>query len=83
MAIVLAEFPRLAFAPKGTSKYDKWLDGQVWQLTRDVDFSVTTNNIRNMLIATAKKRGMRARTHVNRSHPDVLIVQAIKKVEQG
>lgn len=66
--------------PHGNHKYrwEEWLDGQAWKLTRGVDFTVSPNRFRqgSSLQVAAAKRGMRVRTHVD---GDSVIIQAYKR----
>ena len=43
--------------------WDKWLDGQTWQLTQGKDFKCSVLSFQSTAQATANKRGGRLRTH--------------------
>ena len=42
--------------------YDEWFDGQIWKITKGIDFNCTIESMRVSLWTTAKKRGMKIRT---------------------
>jgi hypothetical protein len=44
--------------------WTKWLDGRVWRLLPDVDFTVSAESFRALAGQTARKRGLRLRTSI-------------------
>jgi hypothetical protein len=42
--------------------YDEWFDGQIWKISKGIDFDCTLESMRVSLFTTAKKRGIRIRT---------------------
>ena len=42
--------------------YDEWFDGQIWKITKGIDFNCTIESMRVSLWTTAKKRGIKIRT---------------------
>lgn len=75
MATELQEFPRQL--RKGTSRFDEVLDGRIWRLVQGEDFNSTIPSYRSGVSNIASKRGMKVRTHIDRSNGKVaLIVQA-------
>tara|TARA_B100000131_G_scaffold280562_1_gene286579 strand:+ start:335 stop:562 length:228 start_codon:yes stop_codon:yes gene_type:complete len=52
--------------------YDQWLDGQIWKLTRDIDFSCKVQSMRINLCNAARARKIKIRTSLG---SDYLIVQ--------
>ena len=61
MARTLKEWPR---KNSGGSKYPwgKWLNGQMWELTRKKDFDCTAASFRTTAISYARTRGWKIRT---------------------
>jgi len=62
MAEVLSEFPKGYRARRGQSRWDKYLDGQVWRLTPDDYKGCVLNTVQANMGYQAKKRGMSLRT---------------------
>lgn len=83
MAEKLVEYGFRQGRPKGlsTSRYDQYLDGQIWEITLD-DFPGVTSlqNIRTALVNRSKLKGMKVRTSSLR---DALIVQAYTPDEEA
>lgn len=52
--------------PGGRPGYDweSWLDGDIWRLTREVDFWVTPNSFRNQAVSRAIRSGGHVRTSI-------------------
>lgn len=76
MAKVLKNY---RFRHSGQSMYpwDKWLDGQIRQLTKGTDFDVSMQSMRTMVYYAAKARGMSVATSVV---GDDLIIQSLVNV---
>jgi hypothetical protein len=57
--------------------WDKWLDGNIWELSQGEDFreSISPSNFRIMAYQAAKKRGLKIRTSVQK---EKVIIQAYK-----
>lgn len=53
-------------------RWDDWLDGRIWQLTKGKDFNCLTNSMRVQAYARARERQLRVRTTI---HGDTLIIQ--------
>ena len=53
--------------------WDKWFDGQAWELSRGADFVVGTDQMRRNVYNAAWSRGLRVRTHRRK---DKLVIQA-------
>lgn len=57
--------------------WDSWLDGDIWQLTKEEDFPDTTpKNLRIQSITVAKRRGLKVRTSI--VSDTILVIQAYK-----
>lgn len=54
--------------------WDEWLNGQTWQLTRGVDFTLDDSSLRAAVSSAANKRNRQAR--VAKVSDDVYAVQA-------
>lgn len=70
MAKVLTDFP-MTFRGKRMYPWDRWLDGQIWQLVSGEDFRITPVSFRRLAFAAARKRGIRVKT--SRVGDDVVI----------
>jgi hypothetical protein len=78
MAKQLDEFPKRSHLgrPRG-SKYDKWLDGSVWQLTEQIDFHESPEKfVRGLRQHANTRRGLGLRALIE---VDVVTVQAVDK----
>jgi hypothetical protein len=64
-------------ATNGGSRYDDWLDGQIYRLTVPVDITNTGSAI-SMLRKRARLKGLKVRTRVE--SPAALVVQAYQGV---
>ena len=53
--------------PRSFYDFAKWSDGQVWKLTRGIDFHCTTNTINGYLYRYAESIGMKVRTSSRRT----------------
>lgn len=62
MARVVTQVP----APRYYDRYPwhEWLDGQLWELSRDTDFNDPVEALRKYAWSAAKSRGLRAITRV-------------------
>jgi hypothetical protein len=82
MAKKLDHFPERSHLgrPRG-SKYDKWLDGSVWQLTSDLDFHGSASNfVRGIRQHANVRRGLGLRALVEDSNGvETITVQAVDK----
>lgn len=74
MARTVKTFPpdQRGRAPR-VSKYEPWLDGQVWKLVEGKDFTMPAKSLIPILRTLAKRRGLKARAVVR---PDGVYVQA-------
>lgn len=73
MAKILEEF---TFARDTRNRpWDKWLDGQIWQLKKGVDFHGRITSMRGGASSQAKKRGKALRSHV--VDDNTLVIQAV------
>lgn len=72
MAKVVKDFPGTKRG--GTYPWDKWLDGQVWELTRGKDFTVSIVNFRSMVYCESKRRGLTARVSLRGGDDTVHVV---------
>jgi hypothetical protein len=81
MASVLTEFPvrRIGFR-KGVSRWDKYLDGQVWRLESGVDFTTKARGVQTSLSIIARKRGVTIMTRLVDGE-SAIVVQLIAKAE--
>lgn len=73
MAKVVNELPS---DQKRRYPWDQWLDGQVWELTKDVDYSVTMAIMRSLVYTTCKHRGLAVKICVRGNQ---MYIQASKK----
>jgi len=53
--------------------YDEWFDGQIWKISKGIDFNCTIESMRISLFNQAKKRGIKVRT--SKKGNDTLIFQ--------
>ncbi len=63
-------------ATKFKYPWDEWLDGQVWELTKGVDFDCKLSSLR----ATAWTQGCRRnkRVHTTLVNDNTLVIQAVE-----
>ena len=54
------DFKRVGRQPQ--YPYDQWFDGQIWKISKGIDFNCTIESMRVSLFNTAKKRGIKIRT---------------------
>lgn len=67
MGKVVDEFPERPYVPVGRKEkypYDKWFNGQIWELIGGTDFSNDPENFRITLTGAARRRNTRIRTRV-------------------
>jgi len=57
--------------------WDKWLDGQVWELKRGVDFDTTLESFVGTARKAARARKMRLATSL--LQPDMIYIQAMAR----
>jgi hypothetical protein len=75
VATKLDAFPSRSQA--GQLPLSEWLDGGVWELQADVDFSTSIASVRATLRAAAKCQGLKLRTRVTRLEGvEKLVIQA-------
>ena len=76
MAHILDTFPDDGGPMNGRVQYPwgDWLDGQVWQLNRGVDFSSTPAEFRSQVYAAARRHKVSVRCAVLDSN--ILVIQA-------
>lgn len=58
--------------------WDKWLDGQIWELSRGDDFKIGAEQMRRNVYGAAWSRGLRVRTTRDQGN---LILQAFHAKE--
>lgn len=66
MAEQLKEWPEWRVASRSKYPWDEWFDGNVWQLEQGRDFESSPERMRQMVGMTARKRGLKVRTSVNK-----------------
>jgi hypothetical protein len=49
------------YATRRSYDWDRWLDGNVWELVKSEDFDVSVNSFRSMGYQTATRRGITVR----------------------
>jgi hypothetical protein len=75
----LENFPGGARTKGGGRKYpwDEWLDGSIWLLRKDEDYSSTTLSFRATISKTAKREGKKVRSRtVKDERGEGLAIQA-------
>jgi len=73
MAEILEDYEFVQWGPQECLyPYDEWFDGQIWKITKGIDFNCTLESMRISLFSQAKKRGMKIRTS---KKDDTLIFQ--------
>jgi len=78
MAAVLGSFPP---GPRGRAPiypWDRWLDGQVWELEHGQDFTLDRESFRRAAQVIARRRGLTLKTSVPRGGSTV-IMQAVRE----
>jgi len=60
--------------------WEKWTDGQVWQVVEGEDFTSSVSTLKVQLKARAEKLGVEVRTHIEKSGdvPTVVFFQFVK-----
>ena len=68
------------FTNQSRDKYpwDKWADGQIWQITKGQDFEVDIQAMRSMLHNRSRYHGMLLRTKID---GDTLTFQFVEKTK--
>lgn len=66
MAERLTEWPDWRVGHRSKYPWDEWFDGNVWMLQQDRDFTASPERMRQMIGMTARKRGLKVRTSVNK-----------------
>jgi len=61
MAETVTEFPE---GPEASYPWVEWGDGQIWELTQGVDFTVDTRTLASLARRTAWRRGLQARVAI-------------------
>lgn len=56
------DFPNMGGTGVGKYPWDDWLDGNIWELARGVDYVTTSLNFRTFAYVVANKRGGKLRT---------------------
>jgi len=75
MAEVLSEFDDFGNGRRGSSHYDRYLDGQIWKLMAEDIGGAQLRGVQVTLTQRAKKLGLKARTRIV---GDAVVVQATK-----
>ena len=69
MAKLVAKMPEKYNHKRAKYPWGEWLDGRVWELTEGEDFikpeGCSISRFRNVVYVAAKKRGKKARVHVD------------------
>jgi len=81
MATQLKDYEFSKRGRKSGSKYDKFLDGQIWKLRKGADFLGDADGVRTTLYRLAKQKEIKVRISVSRD-PDnrpTIIVQAYEE----
>tara|TARA_R100000329_G_scaffold27716_1_gene25802 strand:- start:254 stop:517 length:264 start_codon:yes stop_codon:yes gene_type:complete len=78
MATQLENFAFLGAGRKRKYDWDLWLDGNIWELKRPVDFQSNANAMRNGAKQAGRSRGLKVRTTV--VDDDTLVIQAYEDV---
>jgi len=78
MATQLNEFAFASAGRKGKYDWDLWLDGNIWELKRPVDFLGNSDSMRSGAQQAGKIRGLKIRTTV--VDDDTLVIQAYENV---
>lgn len=73
MAQTISEFNFQASNAGVGYPYGDWLNGAIWELSRNADFGATPKAMQAMLRKAAKKRGLKLRA---KSSGDKLVIQA-------
>lgn len=56
--------------------WDKWLDGQTWEITQGEDFDCLTKSMRIRILNTANKRNLRVRTKL--TSPNTIMFKVVE-----
>ena len=73
MAEILEDYEFVQWGPQECLyPYDEWFDGQIWKITKGIDFNCTLESMRISLFSQAKKRRIKIRTS---KKDDTLIFQ--------
>lgn len=75
MAKRLKEFP--GGPTRGRYPWEEWLDGSVWQLRKDEDYSISTASMRAAASRAAKAAGKRLQSRITKDDDgEGLVIQA-------
>ena len=74
MATQLNEFNFNGAGRRNIYDWDKWLDGNIWELKRDVDFTCEAATMRNGARQAGRSRNVKVRTNVVDSN--TLVIQS-------
>lgn len=61
---------------RGKYPVDEWLDGDIWSLEQGTDFDVSITAVRQALMASANRRGLKLQTSAN---GNTLVIRAVKR----
>lgn len=83
MAETVREWPSNArdHRKDSVSRFDKYLDGQIWCLKDKIDYTISLYSLRSMLSVRSRSLGKRISTHYN-SETKLLYVQAIARKKE-
>lgn len=73
MAEQLTEWPQWRATRRSKYPWDEWFNGNVWLLEQGRDFDATPERMRQMIGMTARKRGIKVRTSVNKPENKVAL----------
>lgn len=72
------DFPTKPGGRQEQYPWDNWLNGEIWELTRDEDFTITPENFAKTAYTAARRRDLKVRTDSNQN---VLVLQAYESPE--
>lgn len=79
MAERVKEWPQWKPAPRRTKyPWDEWLNGDMWVLEQGKDFTSAPERMRQVIGMTARYRGLRVKTSVNKAE-NLVAVQVVGK----
>lgn len=78
MAEVLTEFSPRFMRRNQKHRWQDWFDGNVWRLTRGIDFKILLTSFRASACTAARERGYRLKYQCDYAN-GVIEIQAIKK----
>jgi hypothetical protein len=80
MATVVKQLPAAKPRQNGTTKYDKWLDGQVWKFTKKDQEQLNLKTLRSGLYRVGRAKGLQV---IFREEDGNIFVQALPRPQAG